>query len=276
VIAEDLQSAYAKTNRNREVAVRTELGTRFHNDPSDAALVGVLLALAGAVLLIACANVAGLLIGKARTRSREIAVRLAIGAGRFRLVRLLLAESFLIASIGGAVGIALGFGGIEFFRRFQIPTDLPIRFSLQLDKRVFLFSLTASLLSAVLCGLSPALQTTRTNLVSALKTTEADIQGKGRLWGRNTLVICQVAGSLVLLTAALQMVRTFQEKWREGPGFRTDHLLTMTLDAQLVHYSEAQTQRFYQELVRRVRLVPGVKSVALTGELPMDSGGETA
>lgn len=269
VIAENLQRAYQETNKNEQVAVRTEFGMRIHADPSDAALVSVLLALAGAVLLIACANVASLLLGRARARSREIAVRLAIGAERFRLVRLLLAESFLIALMGGAVGIALGYGGVRFFGRYEIATDLPMRLSVQLDKRVLLFSLAVSLLSAILCGLAPALQTTRTNLVTALKTADVDIPGRRRLWGRNTLVICQVAASLALLTAALQMVRTFQEKWSGGTGFRTDHLLTMTFDPHLVRVDEAQTERFYQELVRRTRLLPGVKSAALTGELPM-------
>ena len=270
-IAADLRRAYPKTDGKEEATVRTELALRIQTDPSDAALVGVLLALAGSVLLIACANVAGLLLGRAGTRSREIAVRLAIGAGRFRLVRLLLTESFVIALMGGAVGMALGYGGVAFFQRFKIPTDVPIRLAVQLDKRVLLFSLIISLLSAVLCGLAPALQTTRTDLISALKTADVDVPGRRRLWGRNMLVICQVAASLALLTA-LQMVRAFQEKWRGGPGFRTDHLLTMTFDPQLARYNEAQTQRFYRNLVRRARLLPGVKSAALTGELPMATG----
>ncbi|MBV9302795.1 MAG: ABC transporter permease [Acidobacteriaceae bacterium] len=271
VIAKDLRRAYPKTNLNREATVRSELVMRLHSDPSNAALTGVLLGLAGAVLLIACANVAGLLLGRAGARSREIAVRLAIGAGRFRLVRLLFAESLLIAIIGEAVGIALGYGGVRFFGRFQIPTDLPIRLSVQLDRRAFLFSLFISLLSAILFGLAPALQSARTDVVYALKTADADLSGGRRLWGRNTLVIWQVAASLALLTAALQMVRTFQEKWRGGPGFRTDHLLTMVFDPQLVRYTEAQTHRFYKDLVQRARLVPSVKSAALTGELPMSN-----
>lgn len=274
VIARSLQRAYPKTNRNEGAAVRTELEMRIETDPADAALVGLLLGLAGAVLLIACANVAGLLLGRARARSREIAVRLAIGAGRFRLLRLLLTESLLIALMGGAIGIALGYGGAKYFGTYQIPTDLPIRLSVQLDKRVFLFSLIISLLSAVLCGLAPALQMTRTNLVTALKTADSEIPGRRRLWGRNTLVICQVATSLALLTAAVQMIRGFQDKFREGPGFRTDHLLTMAFDPQLVHYTEAQTQKFYRGLVRSARLLPGVKSAALTGELPMSNDGD--
>jgi putative ABC transport system permease protein len=268
VIAQSLQRAYPKTNRNQRVAVRTELTLRLQTDPSDAALVGLLVALAGTVLLIACANVASLLFGRACTRSREIAVRLAIGAGRFRLVRLLLTESLLIALLGGVFGVVLGYGGIEFFSRFQIPTDMPIRLSVQLDQRVLLVSLAVSLFSAVLCGLAPALETTRTNLTIPLKTGDA-APGSRRSWGRNTLVVCQVAASLALLTAALQMVRGFREKWSNGPGFRTNHLLTMTFDPQLVRFTEAQTQTFYRELLRRTRSLPGVSSAALTGELPM-------
>jgi predicted permease len=274
VIAESLQRAYPKTNRKEDATVRTEFALRAHTDPTEAALVGTLLALAGAVLLIACANVAGLLLGRARTRSREIAVRLAIGAGRFRLMRLLLSESFLIALLGGAAGIAFGYGGIRFLGRFEIPTDLPIRFSVQLDTRVFLFSLAVSLVSAVLCGLSPALQTTRTNLVNALKTADVDVPGRNRLWGRNALVVCQIAASLALLTASLQMVRAFQRKWSNGPGFRTDHILTMAFDPELVRLGEQQTQVFYKELLRRVRLLPGVTSAALTETLPMDTDGD--
>jgi predicted permease len=274
LIAANLQRAYPKTNRGRDATVRTEFELRVHTDPSDAALAGMLLALAAAVLLIACANVTSLLLGRARARSREIAIRLAIGAGRFRLIRLLLAESFLIALLGGAAGLALGYGGVRFLGRFQIPTDLPIRFSVELDRRALLFSLAASLVSAALCGLAPALQTTRTNLVTALKTADVDLPGRRRLWGRNTLVMCQIAASLALLTAALQMVRTFQQKWSDGPGFRTDHILTMAFDPQLVRSTEAQTQNFYKELIRRVRLLPGVNSAALTGNLPMGSGGD--
>lgn len=272
VIARDLERAYPKTNRARDVAVRTEFQLRLHVDRTNAVLTAVLLALAGAVLLIACANVAGLLLGRARTRSREMAVRLAIGAGRFRLIRQLLAESFLIALLGGAAGLALGYGGIQFIGRFQIPTDLPIRFSIQLDRRALVFSLVAALLSAVLCGLAPALETTRASLVTALKTADVDIPGKRRLWGRNILVVCQIAASVTLLIAALQLTRMFQQKWSAGPGFRTDHILTMSFNPQMVHSTEAQAQSFYKDLVRRVRALPGVKSAALTGWLPMGAG----
>jgi putative ABC transport system permease protein len=274
VIAENLQRLYPKSDRGYKATVRTELALRLHTDPVNAGLAGMLLALAGGVLLIACANVVGLLLGRARSRSREIAVRLALGAGRFRLVRLLLAESSLIALLGGGAGIAFGYGGIRFLSRFEIPTDLPLLFSVKLDTRALLFTLAVSLLSALLCGLSPALQTTRTDLVSALKTADVDVPGRRRLWSRNTLVVCQIAGSLALLTATLQMARAFQQKWSDGPGFRTDHILTMTFDPQLVRLNQQQIQRFYKDLIQRVRLLPGVTSAALTETLPMGTDGD--
>ena len=108
-----------------------------------------------------------------------------------------------MAVIAGSVGIALAYGGVRFFARYEIPTDLPIRLSVELDRRVFLLSLAVSVISAILCGLAPALQSVRTNLISALKAANADVPGKGKLWGRNTLVICQIAASLALLIAAL-------------------------------------------------------------------------
>ncbi len=269
-IAANIARSDPKTNRNEEALLQTELALRLRTDRADASLAGILALLAAAVLVIACANVASLLLGRAKARAREIAVRLAIGAGRFRLIRLLLAESFVIALLGGMAGIVFGYGGIAFLGRYEIPTDMPMKLSVKLDERVFMFSLAVSLLSALLCGLTPALQAARTNLTSALKNTVSDVRGRRRLWGRNMLVVFQVAASLALLTAALQMVRTFQTKLGQGAGFRTDHILALNFNPQLVRYSSAQTQNFYQTLVRSARTLPGVQSVALCGTLPMD------
>jgi len=139
----------------------------------------------------ACTNVAGLLLSRARTRTREIAVRLAIGAGRFRLIRMLLTESLIVASFGGMAGIAIAYGIVEWFRSFQnviFMTDLPFSIPFRMDTRVLLASLALSALSALLCGLVPALQSTRTDLVNGLKSADVDVPGRKRLWGRNVLV----------------------------------------------------------------------------------------
>jgi hypothetical protein len=153
---------------------------------------------------------------------------LAIGAGRFRLIRLLLAESLILASLGGLAGIAIGYGVVQWFQSFQnviFMTDLPFSIPFRMDTRVLLASLALSALSALLCGLAPALQSTRVDLVNALKSADVDVPGRKRLWGRNMLVVAQVSTSLMLLTASFLMVRGFQNTLREGTSFAKDHLL---------------------------------------------------
>jgi predicted permease len=272
-IGKNLERAYPGTNHNRLAVVRTELQARMQQSPPDTQLVAMLLTLAIAVLLVACANVAGLLTSRAPTRAREIALRLAIGAGRQRLIRQLLTESLLIAIAGGLLGLLVGYGGVLFLQQIKVPGDLPIKIGIELDRRVLLYSLALAVASAVLFGLVPAIQTTRTNLVSALRSATADVPGPRRLWGRNLLVAAQVAISLVLLTVTTFMFRGFQHEIGRGPGFRTTHLLMMSFDPRLVHYSDAQSQQFFHQLVERTRSVPGVKSAALTFAIPMGNDG---
>ena len=267
-IAKNLERAYPATNRNRGVAVRTELESRMLQSPPDAQMVAMLSLLSMAVLLVACANVAGLLTSRAPVRAREIALRLAIGAGRRRLIRQLLTESLLLALAGGVAGLGFGYAGILFLRRLPFPTDLPLKFSIDLDRRVLMFSLAAALISAVLFGLAPAIQTTRTDLVNALRSAASDTRVRRRLWGRNLLVVGQVALSLVLLAVATFIYRGVRFELNQGPGFRTDHLLTMSFDPSLVHYSESQTQQFFRQVTERARSTPGVKSAALTFSIP--------
>lgn len=268
-IAKGLEQTYPATNHDQSIEIQTEFQARVANDPTDAALVAMLLTLSGLVLLVACANVANLLLSRARARSREIAVRLAIGAGRMRLVRQLLTESLLIGVGGGLFGIAVAYGGISFLNQLQIPTELPISLTFQLDTRTLLFGMAGSVISVLLFGLIPAFQTTRTDLVRSLKSADADSGGKQRIWGRNLLVVGQVAVSLVLLIMTSMMYRGFTRELRAGPGFRTDHLVTMSFDPSLVKFNEAQTQQFFKQLVERAASTPGVKSAGLTSVIPM-------
>jgi putative ABC transport system permease protein len=270
-IANNLARAYPDTNRNRTASVRTELEARIQQSPPDATLVAMLSVLAMAVLIVACANVAGLLSSRAPVRAREIALRLAIGAGRPRLIRQLLTESLLIAVAGGLLGLGVGYAGVIFFRQIKIPSDLPIKMNIEMDERALVFSLIVALASAVLFGLAPAIQTTRTDLVNALRSATADIPGRRRVWGRNLLVTGQVAISLVLLTVSTFMLRGFRHEIAQDPGFRTDHLLMMSFDPGLVHYSESQTQQFFHQLVERARSVAAVKSAALTFSVPFST-----
>jgi len=268
-IAAALERGYPNTNRGQTARVETELRLRYEADPPDANLAAMLMALSGCVLLVACANVAGLLLSRSRARSREIAVRLAIGASRGRLIRQLLLESSLIALLGGAVGTAIAFAGTRFLGQVQVPTDLPIVISVHLDERVLLFTLLTSIVSTVLFGLTPAFRTTKADLVPALKAASADTGKRQRLWGRNLLVIGQIAVSLILLTVSGLIFRAFKHQMEQGPGFRTDHLLMMGFDPTAVRYNDAQTAQFYDRLLRQVRAMPGVRSAAWSYSVPL-------
>ena len=268
-IAKGLELAYPATNKNQSVTLMTELRARIARDPDDAGLIAMLMTMAAVVLLVACANLANLLLSRARARTREIAIRLAVGAGRMRLVRQLMVESLVIALAGGAVSLLFASGGTAFLSRIRIPSNLPLVITIKLDHRALLFGLAASLLSAVLFGLAPALQTSRIDLVSSLKSAEADAPGKPRLWGRKTLVVAQVALSLVLMVVATMLFRGFHSILAGGPGFRTDHLVMMSFDPGLVRYNEVQIQQFYKQLGDRARSTPGVRSAALTQVAPL-------
>jgi macrolide transport system ATP-binding/permease protein len=270
-IAANLQRAYPDTNKNRGLAIRTELQARIAQSPPDSMLIAMLSTLALAVLFVACANVAGLLTSRAPVRAREMALRLAVGAKRGRLVVQLVTESLLIALLGGALGLAIGYAGMMLFRQIQLPTDLPITLTFQMDRRALVFSLIVSAASAVLFGLLPALQATRTDLSALMKTSDAVTPKRRRRWGRAVLVGGQVAVSVVLLVIAVFMFRGFSEQLADGPGYRTDRLLMMGFDTTLVRYSETQSEQFFQQLVERSRAVPGVVNVTLTTAIPMSN-----
>ena len=268
-IAKGIEQAHPDTNREQGVAIRTELQMRIEQSPPDATLVAMLLTLSALVLLVACANVASLLLSRARSRSREMAVRLAIGAGRIRLVRQLLTESLFIGLAGGLLGLAVARLFTVLLNRVEIPSDLPFVLSVQLDQRVLLFSLAASLVSVLLFGLAPAIQTSRADLVRSLKAADADASGKRRVWGRNLLVVGQVAVSVVLLVVAAMLYRGFRTELGSGPGFRHDHVAMMSFDPSLVRFNETQTQQFYKQAVDHAISLTGVKSAALTSVIPM-------
>src|SRR5262249_9420009 len=161
-------------------------------------------------------------LGRARGRTREMAVRIALGVSRTRLLRQLFAENILLALLGGALGLGLAYAGIRFLQTIQVPTDLPIVIDPQLDHRGLVVSLIPALDSALVFGLAPAFQSLKTQLVSALKNAEIDSTGRPRTLGRNTLVIAQIALSMVLLVAAGMLLEGFRKSLVAGPGFRTD------------------------------------------------------
>jgi putative ABC transport system permease protein len=267
-IAGQLEKTYPETNKKQSVAVRTPLRARIESSPIDAALVGMLMALVALVLLIACANVANLLLSRSGARAREIAVRLAIGAGGARIVRQLVTEGVLVALLGGTLGLSLAYAGVRFFSLIPMPTDMPVTLTIELDRRVLGFSLLASLLSVLAFGLAPALRATRTDLVSALKEGDAGRVARGRIRGRQALVVAQVALSLVLLSAAASVMRGFEKTAVGDPGFRTRGIFMAAFDPTVLRYTPERSREFYRELVRKARALPGVKSAALTTGIP--------
>jgi putative ABC transport system permease protein len=264
-----LEPFHSVADRQRVVRLRTELQARVAADPPDAYLITLLLSLVGVVLVIACANVANLLLGRARGRTREIAIRLALGVSRPRLVRQLLTESVLLALLGAVVGLGFAAAGIRSLQTIRIPTDLPISFSPQLDRRVLLFSLVCAIVSAIVFGLAPALHSSRAELVPILRTSDSSLPVRRRLTGRNTLVIGQVAMSMILLIAAGMLMDGFRNALVLNPGFRLDHILVMQLDTSLVRYTPKQSHDFYRTLADRARTLPGVQAVTLASFIPL-------
>jgi predicted permease len=268
-IAARLEQLYPQTNRNRKIQIQTQLQFRVKQVPPQAALALMQCVLALCVLLVACANVAGLLLSRARARTREMAVRLAIGAGRGALIRQLLLENLLLALAGGLAGILLAYSITDFFNAVPIPTDVPVSLKAAIDQRALLFTLAASILSTFVFGLAPAFQTTRLDLVSSLKALDADSSGRRRLWGRNLIVVGQVALSMVLLVVTAVTWQGFRDQLKQGTGFRTDHLYLAGFNTRPPNYSVDQNRRFYKDLLDKTRLAPGVRSAALASDVPM-------
>jgi len=268
-IAARLVQLYPQADRNLEVQVQTQMQFRVKQVPPQAALAVMQSVLAFCVLLVACANVAGLLLSRARTRMREMAVRLAIGAGRRTLIQQLLLENLLLALAGGLAGIYLAYAITSLFNAIPIPSDVPVWLKASIDQRVLIFTLAASILSTFLFGLVPAFQATRVDLIPSLKAIDADSEGRRRFWGRNLIVAGQVALSLVLLVVSAMMWQGFRDQLKQGFGFRTDHLYLVSFNTTPVNYSEEQSRKFYKDLLEQTRLAPGVRSAALTSAVPM-------
>jgi len=267
-IAKALEETYPATNKGFGATVSTELEMRLINMPILGALVAALLTLAVIILLIACANVANLMLGRSRARSREIAIRLAIGATRARLIRLLLVESLIVAAAGGVLAMLAAQFTSGMLSTIELPADVPIQLTFQADSRVLGFTVLISIVSALLFGLTPAIQSTRTDLISVIKAGEPDTTHKRR-FARHALVVVQVAGSMFLLVFATHGRYEFNSLLAGNPGFQTDHRITMRFIPAAAGYTEEQTTRFYETMTRRVPEVTGVKSAGLTSGLPM-------
>jgi predicted permease len=231
--------------------------------------IGVLMALVGLILLIACVNLAGMLLARAAGRRREIAVRLAIGAGRGRLVRQMLTESIVL--FGGAciAGLVLS-RWLEAVLLSILPElPLPVGVTIATDWRVLTFTMVLSLVAAILCGIAPALQASRPDLVPSLKAQGLD-GGPARLRLRNAFLVSQVTLALLLVIAGGLFLRALDHALRIAPGFDQTHVDVVSLDLSLAGFKDAEGRQFAQQLLTRVRALPGVQHAAIAVDLPLD------
>jgi putative ABC transport system permease protein len=266
-IAARLQQQYPESNTDLGAAV-TSLHEHFVGDIKPALLI--LLGAVGLVLLIACANVANLLLARAAVRQKEIAVRVALGARRWRLIRQFLTESVLLSTIGGVIGLAIAYGGLLLLQTF-IPENISQARQISVDLKVLGFTFLVSMITGLIFGLAPAIQAVRFNQTETLKEGGRDsATGSSGKRIRGLLVMAEVAVSLVLLIGAGLLINSFLRLRNVDPGFRADDLLTMRVVLPQPKYAEFERRSaFYTELVQRVQSLAGVKSAAVTTNLPL-------
>jgi predicted permease len=260
VVYKRLEQQYPDTNTGRR-GVLMPLHESFVGSVRQPLLI--LLGAVGLVLLIACANVANLLLVRASTRKREMSVRVALGANRWRIIRQLLTESFMLSSIGAVVGILLAHWGTRFIAS-KLPDGIPRLAEANVDLRVLMFTLGVAIITGLLFGLAPALQASRLNLTDSLK--EGDRGSVGRQHLRSVLVVCEVALTLTLLVGAGLLIQSFRRVLQVDPGFESQNLLTMQVSVN--NPDGNQVVSFFKQLQENVRSLPGVKSVAISNGLP--------
>jgi putative ABC transport system permease protein len=270
-IAKRLEEAYPEDNRGRGVTV-IGLHEQTVEDVRPALLV--LLSAVGLILLIACANIANLLLARGAGRQKEVALRSALGASRWRLLRQLLTETLLLALAGGAVGLLLAQWGVDALLALS-PGDLPTAQKIGIDTRVLAFSLGLSALTGFVFGIVPALQLSKTDVTRALKEGgRGGGEGRERARLRGVFVVSQVALSLMLLVGAGLLLNSFYRLLRTSPGFNPQNLLTMEYRLPRNRYAKGEQQwAFHREVVERVRNLPGVESAAVVRGLPFSGNG---
>ena len=273
VISRRLAAQYPVTDKDLSVRVMNERLSRPIPYANDAFIVfsGLFLILGALVLVLACTNIANILMARASVRQREMAIRAALGGARYRLVRQMLTETMLTALLGGMAGVALG-AGLSRLASSTHLSNIPVRLGFGFDWRVFVYALAAVVFTAAFAGLSPALRATRADVNTVLhQGGRLDADGKFRHKVRGDLMAAQVAGSLMLLIVAALFVRSLRAVERMDIGFDPNQLLNVTLDPSLNNYTEIQTNEFYRSLETRVRALPGIQSVSLAASVPMGS-----
>jgi len=272
VLAQHISDQHPDTEKGITVQLYPEKLARPEPDPQNPipAAAMAFMGLAGLVMLVACFNIANVLLVRATVRQREMAIRAALGAGQGRLIRQYLTESLLLAFLGGGAGLFLGSWAAGILGSLRLGSELPIEFDFHPDTTVYLFSLAAVLLTGLIVGIMPALRAGRTNVITVLhEGGRGSSSGPRRQLARNTLVAAQVAGSLVLLIVAGLFVRSLNKAQKINLGFNPDHVLNLSVDVAQIGYKEPRGRIVYRDLDSRIRALPGVESVAQAFTTPM-------
>jgi predicted permease len=271
VVSQRLAQQYPKTNEGMNLRL-WRLGPLGPNsNPAGSpipTLAALFLGLSFLVLVLACLNVANMLLVRAAARGREMAVRAALGAARSRLIRQLLAESLLLATLGCVAGIGIGLMASRAMSSINLASSFPVVLDFHFDWRVFAFAFAMALVTGILAGIVPALRASRTNLSEMLHEGNRSSTNK-RQWVRSVLVATQVAGSLALLVVAGLFTRSLGSVHMSDLGFDPQHVMNFTMDPHEIGYSDAQSKEFYAQLLTRMDSMPGVQSVSLAATVPM-------
>ncbi len=279
VVAQRLAQQYPDADKGLSIRLYPERLARPQPSPGNQVLiVGIIFTvLAGLVLLLACSNVANIVLVRATAREREMAVRASLGAGRLRLVRQLLTESVLLALLGGAAGMLLGIWGSRTISSIRMDSPFPVRLDFGFDWRVFTYGMMAALIAGIVAGLFPAWRASRTDLNTVLhEGSRGILAGSARSRLRSVLVVAQVGASLMLLVAAGLFQRSARNAENLYLGFDPSHLINIGTDPHTVGMDRERAQQFYRQLKDRVRALPGVQSATLAFSVPMGYYGNTA
>jgi predicted permease len=271
LLGDQLATAYPQTNKNRKLSVMRTSDVHIHPD-ADKTLLPIasgLMLVVGMVLLIACANVASMLLARASGRQKEIGIRLALGANRSRIVRQLVTESLVMAALGSAAGLGLAWLLLRGAMAMTLPIPIPLSLGLQMDVRVLAFSTLVTMVAGLVAGLAPALKATKLDLVGELKGDVAVVAASRRRFTlRDSLVAAQMAVTTVLLVVAGLLSRSLLSAQKTSIGFRSEGVAVLSAELDMIGYSAERGKAFWDKAAPRVRAIPGVLSVALTERSP--------
>jgi len=270
VVAQSLMRQHPDIEKKIDIQAFPEPTLRVATgDPNTMYIVAALfLSLAGMVLLLACVNVANLVLVRATVREREMAIRTALGASRLRLLRQMITESVALALMGGVMGVILGMWASSALSHINLHADLPINIAFAFDWRIFLYSFAIALLAGIVVGTVPALRIARANVNTVLHEGGRGVTG-GRHWFRDGLVVLQIAGSLVLLVITGLFVRSLGAMQTMDFGFKPDNVLNFVIDANEIGMKDAQTHELTDNILARLHQLPGVISVSHGNSTPM-------